>query len=313
MKKIFTMLMVMSMIFMLTACGCDHDWADATCQAPKTCKLCGAIEDAETLGDHAWVDASCEAPKTCSVCKITEGEALSHAWIDADCNSPKTCLSCDAVEGEALGHDMAEANYQAPATCQRDGCGFTEGEALEAGFAGHGLTVINAELNKEYDYITSCWDKPELKTTGKLVLSDYQTFESDDSHEAVEGYVWHTVTATITFSDENAWNHGMRVQDFQSNYFQPTPWKSETQPINFNGIEYDKYAKVWSEYKTDGWDMENKRIVYTITIAWRMPVGYDGYMFGFYDGSITPVDGQYIWEFMNPETLVFRFPNTNAE
>ena len=74
---------------------------------------------------------------------------MSHAWIDADCKNPKTCLSCDAVEGEALGHDMAEANYQAPATCQRDGCGFTEGDALEAGFIGHGLNIIDAEMAVE--------------------------------------------------------------------------------------------------------------------------------------------------------------------
>ena len=313
MKKIFTMLMVMCMIFMLTACGCDHDWADATCQAPKTCKLCGAVENENTLGDHAWVDASCEAPKTCSVCKITEGEALSHAWIDADCNNPKTCLSCDAVEGEALGHDMAEANYQAPATCQRDGCGFTEGEALEAGFIGHGLNVIDAEMAVEYDYITSCYSDTTLKTMGKLTMSNYQTFESADGYEAVEGYVWHSIDVNIRFSDDNAWNYGMKLSDFQSDYFQPTPWNSDSQPVNFNGIEYDKCKTVWSEYKTSGWNMEYKFITYDITIAWLMPVGYDGYLFGFYDSSITPVDGQYIWEFLPAETLVFRFPAVTAE
>ena len=312
MKKIFTMLMVMCMIFMLTACGCDHDWADATCQAPKTCKLCGAVEDENTLGDHAWVNASCEAPKHCEICNLTEGEALSHTWIDADCNSPKTCLSCDAVEGEALGHDMAEANYQAPATCQRDGCGFTEGEALKAGFAGHGLNIIDAEMAVEYDYITSCWDKPELKTTGKLVLSDYQTFESDDSHEAVEGYVWHSVHVSILFNDENAWNYGMSIRGFSEDYYQPTPW-GVTNTVNFNGVDYGEYEEIWSDWETDGWNKEDKTIVYTCNITWCMPVGYDGYMFGVYDAGIEPVDGQYIWEFMTPETLVFRFPAVTAE
>ena len=51
-----------------------HTWADATCDAPKTCSVCGKIEG-EALG-HNWVDATTEAPKTCSVCGKTEGDKL---------------------------------------------------------------------------------------------------------------------------------------------------------------------------------------------------------------------------------------------
>ena len=38
---------------------------------------------------HKWTDATCDAPKTCSVCGETEGEALGHTYdneFDADCN-----------------------------------------------------------------------------------------------------------------------------------------------------------------------------------------------------------------------------------
>ena len=79
-----------------------HKWSNATCDAPKTCSVCGATEGA-ALG-HKWDDATCDAPKTCSVCKATEGAALGHKWDDATCDTPKTCSVCKVTEGEALGH-----------------------------------------------------------------------------------------------------------------------------------------------------------------------------------------------------------------
>lgn len=91
----------------------DHDYADATCTTPKTCKTCGATEG-EALG-HDWADATCTTPKTCKTCKTTEGEALGHQWGDANCTVAKTCKVCNATEGEALGH-----NYDA-GVCTRCG------------------------------------------------------------------------------------------------------------------------------------------------------------------------------------------------
>ena len=87
--------------------------------------------DEVTLGEehvHEWVEATCTAPKTCKTCGETEGEALGHDWKDATCTAPKTCSRCGATEGEALGHDWKEATTEAPKTCTR--CGETEGEKL---------------------------------------------------------------------------------------------------------------------------------------------------------------------------------------
>ncbi|MBE6924715.1 MAG: hypothetical protein E7466_05725, partial [Ruminococcaceae bacterium] len=36
--------------------------------------------------NHTWVDATCEAPKTCSVCGETEGEALDHVYTEGVCS-----------------------------------------------------------------------------------------------------------------------------------------------------------------------------------------------------------------------------------
>ena len=117
-----------------------HDYADATCTAPKTCKRdgCGHT-DGEALG-HSFTQATCTAPKTCTRdgCGHTEGVALGHNYSAATCTAPKTCqrAGCGHTDGEALGHDFSEATCTAPKTCQRDGCGTTEGEAL-----GHDLTA----------------------------------------------------------------------------------------------------------------------------------------------------------------------------
>ena len=61
--------------------------------------------DEVTLGEehvHEWVEATCTAPKTCKTCGATEGEALGHDWKEATTEAPKTCTRCGATEGEKL-------------------------------------------------------------------------------------------------------------------------------------------------------------------------------------------------------------------
>ena len=82
-----------------------HQWMDATCTVPKTCKLCGKTE-AESLG-HTWADGSCESAVTCTVCGETAGKPFGHRWSDPDptlCSSKITCLICGATEGEDREH-----------------------------------------------------------------------------------------------------------------------------------------------------------------------------------------------------------------
>ena len=104
---------------------CTHDWQNATCTAPKTCKTCGATEG--NAAGHTWQDATCSAPKTCKTCGTTEGNAAGHTWQDSTCTLPKTCKTCGATEGNATGHTWSEATCTTPKTCTT--CGATEGEA----------------------------------------------------------------------------------------------------------------------------------------------------------------------------------------
>lgn len=99
-KMIATMLAIIVLALGLSACGCFHQWEDATCIAPKTCKLCQ-----ETLGDrlgHQWSNATCTENKTCSRCGAVGEEAPGHSWAEATTEAPKTCRICGVTEGDRI-------------------------------------------------------------------------------------------------------------------------------------------------------------------------------------------------------------------
>lgn len=130
MKKWIALALVLTMALTMAACGCEHAFAPATCNAPSTCTLCGKTEG-ETLS-HVWMAATCEDPKTCELCGAAEGEAKGHALVEATCEDPKHCENCRYEEGEALGHTWLEATTEEPKTCET--CGETEGERIITDF-----------------------------------------------------------------------------------------------------------------------------------------------------------------------------------
>lgn len=82
-KKFLASLLPIFLIFVFTACGCKHEWSEATCLNPKTCNLCGVTEG-EPI-EHSYMDANCDNPKRCSFCDATEGKALGHNYVDGYC------------------------------------------------------------------------------------------------------------------------------------------------------------------------------------------------------------------------------------
>ena len=126
-KKYLTILtMALLTIGIISGCGHEHTWTEATCIAPKTCSECGETES--TALGHSWTEATCTAPKTCSECGETEGTALGHTWTEATCTAPKTCSECGETEGTALGHTWIEATCINPKICNV--CEETEGIEL---------------------------------------------------------------------------------------------------------------------------------------------------------------------------------------
>ncbi len=266
-------------------------------------------DDKNNVCTHSWTDATCTAPKTCSLCQETEGEALSHNWTDATCAAPKTCSRCQATEGEALSHAMAPANHQQPATCTL--CGYAEGEKLTAFYAEKGVTAIRVENGKVYDYATACYTKPQKTTVGKLSWEDHQVFTEKEGYEAKDGYVWHTATLKIVYSDKNAQNYGFQVALGVDNYYTGdttgfTDDGSAPFQILFNGKE-EECLMIADKDAVSEW--KDGACTYSRPYAWRVPAGFDGIVVLFYHAGLVEDD---IYGMTDPAPLFFVFDATVA-
>ena len=157
-----------------------HDYADATCDAPKTCKSCNATEG-EALG-HEWgeytsnEDATCTADGTktakCTRCDKTntiadEGSKIAHSYGEWHVTTPATCTTdgararecsvCGSPDTEVIdapGHDFLPATCLAPKTC-KNGCGTTEGEPLGHSF-GEYVSDNNATCTADGTKTRTC-------------------------------------------------------------------------------------------------------------------------------------------------------------
>lgn len=268
MKKIFSVLISLFVLFTLCACGCR-------------------------IHGHSWADATCETPKTCTVCGDTEGEALGHSWVDANYQSPKTCSVCGAAEGEALTAD----------------------------FEAHGLRVNNIYRGTGYSYVTSCSKDPEAKTVGQLEFNYYNIFDGDETHPALKGYEWHYVSGSLRFSDENAWNYGVKLHWLMDNYYDIEGMDnsqidfddgSSQFTVNFNGVDYSEclFPGVNSVLVKSWW--ENGVLTDKFELYVRVPVGYDGMVFGFSDSGIELDEDWRIYDIADRNTLLFRLNGYNA-
>ena len=142
MKKVLSLIAILCLALVCFA-GCNN--TQSTTKAPC---------------EHDWAEATCIAPKTCSVCGVTEGEALGHNPIEVFGQAP-TCTEpgqtnfvyCDvcnenlseAKEIPALGHTEETVAGKAP-TCTDAGltdgkkcsvCGVTTVEQTAIDALGH--------------------------------------------------------------------------------------------------------------------------------------------------------------------------------
>ena len=103
MKRILAILLTLTMVFALCACGHTHKWVEATCTEPKTCSKCGETEG-KALG-HKWIPATFTEPETCSVCGETSGDPLDMSDKTIE-NLISKCVE-SKVETEKIGYDFA--------------------------------------------------------------------------------------------------------------------------------------------------------------------------------------------------------------
>lgn len=308
---------------LLTACSCKHEWAEATCEAPKTCTLCGE----------------------------TEGEALGHSWTDATCAAPKTCANCAETEGAALPHTWEEANYQDPKTCSV--CSATEGTPLEADFEKYGIEIDMYE-NKHYEYNTEgsasyyCRDpffllvrskeKPEDRFTGEVYICNYRIINSDENHPPVEGYEWRAFDLEIAFYADLSVTSPVSFNYMLDNYYDISAWDNDS-TFELAGTEWDRYAGtgvgvvtnyhgkdypcvlsiegdgfISNWYKTTIYDendnpIEMYRTNFSKSIYACVPIGFDGVVYGLKCGTNDSPTS----EIANDDALFFRMDNTMVE
>ncbi len=296
------LLCLLAAVLCLTGCGnCEHQWLDATCEAPKTCALCRSTEGTP-LG-HEWQEATCEIAKTCVTCGKTDGVANGHIWQDATCTEVKTCTVCAFTDGEPKGHELDPANYQQAAQCRY--CDYMEGEPLKPTYEQYPVEIIHPEIGTTYDYVTSCYISG-YTTVGKLTWENYRVFTSDQNHVGEDGYEWHAVTVKIVFSDRNAQKFGFIVQSALDDYY----WLASEHAngymdwfsVSYYGEVYDKCMMANSRGAVSDW--VDGSCTYTAEFAWRVPVGYDAHLLLFYNAEL---DLQEALKNGDESLLVFRF------
>lgn len=215
-----------------------------------------------------------------------------HEWIDATCTSPRTCTKCGKTEGEKISHTLTEANYQSPATCTV--CGIEVGEPLTPYFEEHGYVCNITELNRPYDYRTRSYEDASILVNGKLVVTDYEIYLSDENHEALDGYEWRRVRFNCWFPLSEMENGGLTT-NFTFDYYK----KGEDSNADVDiGVQYP-YSVNWNgiDYNDGLWELNTVENAYTYedaflnTDCWlyiweldvRVPAGYDGVVFSVYN------------------------------
>ncbi len=177
MRRIISLLLIISLMLCFSGCCFKHEYAAATCEEPATCINCEKTEG-EAIG-HQWQDATCTTAKTCSICNGIEGEPLAHTWISPTCTKAKTCQVCSSTEGSALGHDWKNATCTKSKTC--NSCKITSGQPLEHAPDDYtGLCTRCGEPCYELDSIITLFaelasEYPSLSTTVISKSLDYQS------------------------------------------------------------------------------------------------------------------------------------------
>ena len=142
MKKRVVLLLLLSLLLVLGACGDDQTVPTEPAAThgqtptnpyetqPTTVPTEPTTVPTQPPHEHTWVDATCTAPKTCSSCGAVEGQPKDHSWDagtvtvepteEAEGEKRHACTACGATKTvviPALGHTHSyEAKVTKP-TC----------------------------------------------------------------------------------------------------------------------------------------------------------------------------------------------------
>ena len=295
-QRLLPIILVMALVCSMSACGCKHEWKEATCTSPKTCKLCEA----------------------------TEGDVIAHEWSEANCTTPKTCKLCELTEGDAKGHNLVEANYQQGEHCAD--CGEVLGDPLVAEFVRTGrnyqtLNLTDAHGNT-HDYttgqnngsialcdVTVRWAvpvEPELNSNSTALRCyvpegirpwTVSVENLNDLMENCEGYTWRGIHSIVRIRFSEPGNLIWGYEDFydltqyDKDAFHDTYSDGSKDymittsafSVNMNGEIYDQCQLVCF-----GWGRDSGVELVTF---YRVPDDYDGCVFSFIDSRVLENSG----------------------
>ena len=146
MKKIIALLLALSMLFALTACGEDNentppgestgattnttestnDPTDGTQGTTESTTGTETTEPPTTTPPTTTPPTTTPPTTTPPTTPPTTEAPHTHSYSAATCTAPAKC-SCGATQGSALGHNFNAATCTTPKTCKT--CGATEGSA----------------------------------------------------------------------------------------------------------------------------------------------------------------------------------------
>ena len=160
---------------------CTHQWGDwsttkkATCTdagtKERTCADCGEKETStiSALG-HDWTEANCSTPKTCKTCLVTEGSASAHTYT-VETVKPEALKSAATCSSAAVYYKSCSCG----AVSTNDTDTFTSGDTLT-----HSYTVetVKTEALKSAATCTSAAVYYKSCSCGAVSTNDADTFTS---------------------------------------------------------------------------------------------------------------------------------------
>lgn len=221
---------------------------------------------------------------------------------------------------ETAGHVWTDATYQTPKTCTV--CAAAEGNPLEAYFTQCGLEEKLLDKSGEYDFVLPCGTEPTKSTVAKVTASDYKTVASDDTHEALEGYTWKILSLKLHFFDENAKAYGLNMGKYlwddrytggqnrgEDDIIDELFAEGMAYPITWNGVQYNG-GRIHIAETVSGWTKDESGAYYLdifVTVSARVPIGYDGFVFGLENPNWEWPNGVWLHEVLTDNGLLFCF------
>ncbi|MCD8240213.1 MAG: hypothetical protein LUB58_02305 [Oscillospiraceae bacterium] len=251
---------------------------------------------------------------TVEIASVETASHTEHEWIEATCTVPKTCAVCGETEGEALGHSFAAANYQQPAVCTV--CGETEGDVLPADFDTCGLRC-DAVAGKALTYKTT-GEGLSGEVIGTVTFYQPEVLDSCPYFETPEGYVSAKMTISLTFNASDVTAYGIAGAWYMEDFYSVTGRIDsvekdgagvETFTLNWNGEDYTQ-----CHYYEAGTSASQEAGSFYVTIEsyYCIPEGYDGAVFAVYNANSGWVDGSYVFDLDNTDSVFYRLPALTA-